>query len=155
MIKSACECGPAPQVPFNRNRFLSTFRWFWDYAGGFLTGWGTHRLDSVRQLMHAGPPISVTGAGGRSDVTDNAQTPVVLQVTYEFRNFILSYESNQLNGHGVGGRTGGRRYYRMQGREQAPAGPERNCHEPFVYIRNCWCGVRFGATDGETSEWSA
>jgi len=114
--------GPAPQVPFNRNRFLSTFRWFWDYAGGFLTDWGTHRLDSVRQIMHAGPPISVTAVGGRSDVTDNAQTPAVLQVTYEFRDFILSYESNQLNGHGVGGRTAGRRYYRMQGADDRPHG---------------------------------
>src|SRR5205823_6590096 len=33
--------GPAPAVPFNKNRFLRTFRWFWDYAGGLMTDWGT------------------------------------------------------------------------------------------------------------------
>ena len=32
--------GPAPKVPFNQNRFLAKFRWFWDYAGGFLTDFG-------------------------------------------------------------------------------------------------------------------
>ena len=29
--------GPAPSVPFNRKRFLVTYRWFWDYAGGYIT----------------------------------------------------------------------------------------------------------------------
>src|SRR5690606_7285247 len=31
--------GPAPQVPFNPNRFIFNFRWFWDYAGGMMTDW--------------------------------------------------------------------------------------------------------------------
>jgi predicted dehydrogenase len=26
--------GPAPKVPFNENRCLYKFRWFWDYSGG-------------------------------------------------------------------------------------------------------------------------
>jgi hypothetical protein len=26
--------GPAPERPFNANRFHFNFRWFWDYAGG-------------------------------------------------------------------------------------------------------------------------
>ena len=55
--------GPAPAVPFNKNRFLSTFRWFWDYAGGFLTDWGTHRLDSVHQVMGIDAPHSIAATG--------------------------------------------------------------------------------------------
>ena len=43
--------GPAPLVPFNKNRFLRNFRWFWDYAGGWMTDFGTHRLDTVQQVM--------------------------------------------------------------------------------------------------------
>ncbi|MGH7970429.1 MAG: Gfo/Idh/MocA family protein, partial [Limisphaerales bacterium] len=35
--------GPAPKVPFNSKRFLRTFRWFRDYAGGLITDFGTHR----------------------------------------------------------------------------------------------------------------
>jgi predicted dehydrogenase len=114
--------GPAPQVPFNRNRFLGSFRWFWDYAGGFLTDWGTHRLDSVRQVMHAVSPVSVTAVGSRYDMGDNAETPAVLQVTYEFPDFVLSYESNQFNAHGVGGQLPNRRYYRGQGTDDRPHG---------------------------------
>jgi predicted dehydrogenase len=114
--------GPAPAVPFNRSRFLGSFRWFWDYAGGFLTDWGTHRLDSVSQVMHARAPLSVTAVGGRYDMNDNAQTPAVLQVTYEFPDFILSYESNQFNAHGVGGQLPMRRYYRGQGTDDRPHG---------------------------------
>jgi len=114
--------GPAPLVPFNRSRFLSSFRWFWDYAGGFLTDWGTHRLDSVSQVMHAHAPSSITAVGGRYDMNDSAQTPAVLQVTYEFPDFILSYESNQFNAHGMGGQLPMRRYYRAQGTDDRPHG---------------------------------
>src|SRR4029077_14430393 len=114
--------GPAPQVPFNRSRFLGSFRWFWDYAGGFLTDWGTHRLDSVSQVMHAHAPASITAVGSRYDMNDNAQTPAILQVTYEFPDFILSYESNQYNAHGLGGQLPMRRYYRAQGTDDRPPG---------------------------------
>ncbi|WP_302812618.1 Gfo/Idh/MocA family protein, partial [Victivallis vadensis] len=43
--------GPAPQRPFNRNRFHFTFRWFWDYAGGLMTDWGVHLLDQMLTMM--------------------------------------------------------------------------------------------------------
>jgi predicted dehydrogenase len=114
--------GPAPRVPFNRNRFLSTFRWYWDYAGGFLTDWGTHRLDSVSQVMHAHAPLSVTSVGSRYDMNDSAETPATMQVTYEFPDFVLSYESNQFNAHGVGGTLPMRRYYRGLGADDRPHG---------------------------------
>jgi predicted dehydrogenase len=114
--------GPAPLVPFNRNRFLSSFRWFWDYAGGFLTDWGTHRLDSVHQVMGADAPVSVSAVGARYDLDDGAETPDTLQVTYEYPGFVLSYECCQLNGHGVGGRTPGKKYYRARGADDRPHG---------------------------------
>jgi predicted dehydrogenase len=114
--------GPAPAVPFNRNRFLGKFRWFWDYAGGFLTDWGTHRLDSVHQVMGVDAPRSIAAVGGRFELHDGAETPDILQVTYEYPGFVLSYECCQLNGHGLGGRTPGKAYYRMRGRDDRPHG---------------------------------
>jgi predicted dehydrogenase len=114
--------GPAPSVPFNRNRFLGSFRWFWDYAGGFITDWGTHRLDSVHQVMGVDAPQSVTAFGGRYELRDGAETPDVMQVTYEYPGFILSYESNMINGHGSGGRTPNRQYYRARGPDDRPHG---------------------------------
>jgi predicted dehydrogenase len=114
--------GPAPTVPFNKNRFLSTFRWFWDYAGGFITDWGTHRFDTVHQVMGVDTPLAVTAAGGRYELKDGAETPDVLQATYEYPGFVLTYDSCQLNGHGVGGRTPGKGYYRARGKDDRPHG---------------------------------
>lgn len=114
--------GPAPAVPFNKNRFLGTFRWFWDYAGGFITDWGTHRFDSVHQVMGVDSPRTVTAVGSRFDLNDGAETPDILQATYEYPGFVLSYESCQLNGLGTGGRTPGKRYYRARGTDDRPHG---------------------------------
>jgi predicted dehydrogenase len=114
--------GPAPYVPFNRNRFLNRFRWFWDYAGGLMTDWGTHRLDSLHQVMGANAPIRVTAAGGRYELKDGAETPDVLQVTYHYPSFVLSYECCMLNGQGTGGRTPGKKYYRARGKDDRPHG---------------------------------
>src|SRR6266700_773244 len=114
--------GPAPYVPFNRNRFLVTYRWFWDYAGGMATDYGTHRFDSVLQVMGADAPASVTASGGRYALKDGAETPDVLQITYEFPGYVLSYEASMLNGHGCGGRTPGRNYYLTRGKDDRPHG---------------------------------
>ena len=39
--------GPAPTRPYNPNRGLYHFRWFWDYSGGQMTNLGAHSLDIV------------------------------------------------------------------------------------------------------------
>jgi predicted dehydrogenase len=114
--------GPAPSVPFNRSRFLGTFRWFWDYAGGLITDFGTHRFDSLHQVMNVDTPQAVTAMGSRFELDDGRETPDVLQATYQYPSFILSYEACNLNAHGAGGRTPGKRYYRARGRDDRPHG---------------------------------
>jgi predicted dehydrogenase len=101
---------------------LGTFRWFWDYAGGFITDWGTHRFDSVHQVMGVDTPLTVSATGARFELQDGTDTPDVMQTTYEYPGFVLSYESCQLNGHGLGGRTPGRKYYRARGNDDRPHG---------------------------------
>jgi predicted dehydrogenase len=114
--------GPAPKVPFNQNRFLRNYRWFWDYAGGIITDYGTHRFDSVHQVMGVDAPLAVTATGRRFALDDGAETPDVIQATYEYPGFILSYEGCHLNAHGTGGRTPGRKYYQMRGADDRPHG---------------------------------
>ena len=114
--------GPAPAVPFNRKRFLATFRWFRDYAGGTITDFGTHRFDTVHQIMGDDAPLTVSAEGGRFDLRDAGEMPDVLQVSYRYRNFVLSYEASNLNAHGLGGRTPGMRYYNARGAEDRPHG---------------------------------
>ncbi len=114
--------GPAPEVPFNKNRFLVTYRWFWDYAGGMATDYGTHRFDSVHQIMGVDAPVAVTAFGGRYELKDGGDTPDVLQITYEYPGFVLSYEASMINGHGVGGRTAGFKNYLTRGATDRPHG---------------------------------
>ena len=114
--------GPAPFVPFNKNRFLRNFRWFWDYAGGWMTDFGTHRLDTVQQVMGVEAPRSVVATGGRFTLKDDGEMPDVLQVTYEYPGFILSYETCNLNVLGLGGRTPGMAYYQARDKDDRPHG---------------------------------
>ena len=115
-------CGPAPKVPYNRSRFTSTFRWFWDYAGGTITDFGTHRFDTVHQIMGVDAPRTIAASGGRFTLKDAGEMPDLLQVTYEYPGFVLSYEACNLNAHGLGGRRAGMRYYGAKGPEDRPNG---------------------------------
>jgi predicted dehydrogenase len=114
--------GPAPLVPFNKARFLSTYRWFWDYAGGWVTDFGTHRFDSFHQVMGVDAPTTVVATGGRFGLKDAGETPDLVQATYEYPGFIMSYEVCALNGHGAGGRTPAMSYYQMRGEFDRPHG---------------------------------
>lgn len=114
--------GPAPRVPFNPKRFLSTFRFFRDYAGGYITDYGTHRFATVHQVMGADAPRTVAASGGRFCLGGAGDVPDILQVTYEYPGFVMSYEACLLNGHGVGGRTPGMNYYNARGTEDRPHG---------------------------------
>ena len=114
--------GPAPKVPFNKNRFLRSFRWFWDYAGGTITDFGTHRFDTVHQVMGVDAPKSVSASGGRFSMKDGGEMPDIMQATFEYAGFILSYEACNLNAHGLGGRTPGMAYYQMRGTDDRPHG---------------------------------
>jgi len=85
--------GPAPKVPFNKNRFHFTFRWFWDYAGGLMTDWGVHMLDIVLWGAKAGGPNSVVAAGGKYAFPNDAmQTPDMMNAVYEFNDVLMSWE---------------------------------------------------------------
>ena len=115
-------CGPAPLRPFNRSRFLGSFRWFWDYAGGTITDFGTHRFDTVHQIMGVDKPKTVSASGGRFSLKDAGEMPDVIQATFEYPGFIMSYEASSINGRGIGGQTPGMRYYNARGKEDQPHG---------------------------------
>jgi hypothetical protein len=72
--------------------------------------------------MGAELPRTVSAAGGRFSLKDAGEMPDVLHVTYEYPGFVLSYEMCNLNGHGLGGRTPGMRYYNARGEEDRPHG---------------------------------
>jgi predicted dehydrogenase len=85
--------GPAPNRPFNQNRFHFNFRWFWDYAGGLMTDWGVHLVDYALLGMNAKDPISVMASGGKMAYPDDAaETPDTLATVYDFGDFVMLWE---------------------------------------------------------------
>ncbi len=85
--------GPAPERPFNPNRFHFNFRWYWDYAGGLMTDWGVHLLDYALYGMQAYTPKSVMSSGAKYAYPDDAmQTPDTQQAIYEFDDFGLIWD---------------------------------------------------------------
>ena len=115
-------CGPAPLVPYNKLRHLATYRWFSDYSHGYITDYGTHRFDTVHQIMGVERPTTVSASGGKFALTHIGDVPDTLQVTYEYPGFIMSYEASNIAGHGLGGRTPGMKYYNTKGDIDRPNG---------------------------------
>lgn len=85
--------GPAPWVPYDPARTIGTYRAFFDYAGGWITDYGVHRFDTVHQIMGRDIPLTVNASGARYAVGGLGDQPDVLQVTYEYPGFVMSYEA--------------------------------------------------------------
>ena len=92
--------GPAPKLPFNKNRFHYNFRYFWDYAGGLMADWGVHMLDFALFGMDAGRPKTITALGGKFAYDDFRQTPDTLNVLYEYDDFTVNWEHSVCLGNG-------------------------------------------------------
>ena len=112
--------GPAPKVPFNSSRL--DYRSWMDYTNGIISDYGNHRFDSVHQIMGAEIPLKVSSSAMRFDKNRAGDIYDFQQATYEYPDFILSYEASVFNGHGLGGRTPGQRYYGMRGTDDRPHG---------------------------------
>ncbi len=99
--------GPAPDRPFNENRFHFNFRWFWDYAGGLMTDWGVHLLNICQWAMGPEVPKRVSSTGGKYVVEDNSETPDTQVALYEFSDYTLVFEQQMVGGIGPGGKPHG------------------------------------------------
>ncbi len=103
--------GPAPERPFNPNRFTFNWRYYWDYGGGMLTDFCCHLIDLVHWAMEVDAPRSVSATGGRYASGDDAETPDTLEVAYEYEKgddrFVLSWSQIDVNDHGFDGRPAG------------------------------------------------
>lgn len=83
--------GPAPKVPYNRNRTYYNFRWFYHYSGGQLTNFGVHRLDLMRWCVGLESPLAVTAMGGKFGVDDNREIPDTLEVLWRYPGTLMVF----------------------------------------------------------------
>jgi predicted dehydrogenase len=79
--------GPAPMRPYNSNRGLYHFRWFWDTSGGQMTNLGHHSLDIVHWVFDLPAPRAVYSTGGRWFLDDNGETPDTQHAIIEYDKF--------------------------------------------------------------------
>ncbi|QOR75634.1 MAG: Gfo/Idh/MocA family oxidoreductase [Thermoflavifilum sp.] len=85
--------GPAPERPFNPNRFHFNFRWFFDYAGGLMTDWGVHLIDYALLAMKAGYPERITAMGGKFGFPHDAEEwPDTMTALFDYGSFAIQWE---------------------------------------------------------------
>ena len=108
--------GPAPKRAFNDNRFgvdpkdryYSNVRYFWDYAGGWMTDWAIHWLDIVQMAFKEEIPTEISAMGGKLYVKDNTETPDTMEVSYMYPSgFVATYERRSGNGQSMFDKGGG------------------------------------------------
>ena len=76
--------GPAPRVPYNRNRAFYRFRWFYDYSGGQVTNFGAHFLDFTHWALGHEAPLAVAAMGAKLAVEDNREVPDTLEAMWTY-----------------------------------------------------------------------
>jgi len=84
--------GPAPQRPFNKNRFLYNWHWNWDYGNGDIGNQGVHQMDIARWALGKGLPRAVTSLGGRFGYKDDGLTPNTQLAVFDYGDAKLLFE---------------------------------------------------------------
>jgi len=87
--------GPAPERPFNPNRFHYEWHWNWDYGNGDMGNQGVHEMDMARWGLGVGLPTKVHAGGGHFMFDDDQQTPNTLVCVYQYpeQNKMLVFET--------------------------------------------------------------
>lgn len=78
--------GPAPERPFNPNRFHYNWHWNWDYGNGDMGNQGVHEVDIARWGLGVTLPTKISAMGGHFMFSDDQNTPNVLMAMFEFPN---------------------------------------------------------------------
>ena len=110
--------GPAPQRPFNPNRFHGNWNWYRDYGNGDIGGDGIHDLD----LAHFGlspetHPVRITEHGSSVHLEGvEREFPDNMMVAYHFREGkVLLYEDRAWTPYGSHGVDSGNAFYGTEG----------------------------------------
>jgi len=90
--------GPAPKVPYNRNRAFYRFRWFYDYSGGQVTNYGAHFIDFIHWALGEDTPLAVTAMGAKLALDDNREIPDTLEVLWTYpRGTLVTFSQFNTN----------------------------------------------------------
>lgn len=97
--------GPAPERPFNPNRFHYNWRFFWDYGNSELGNQGIHLLDvallGIQKIRNKEKclPTKISGHGGIYWLKDAKEVPDTQVVNYDYGDFLLVWELRSFARH--------------------------------------------------------
>jgi len=138
--------GPAPVVPFTKNRWRYKWHWFWDYGGGDIVNDGIHHLDLAVWGMDVDQqyPTEVVTSGGQLWYDDDHETPDTQTITYIYPKVQILYEMRLWTPYGMDGHGNDAVFYGtegwienktlVRGDERIPIKPEDYGIEPMEGI---------------------
>jgi predicted dehydrogenase len=92
--------GPAPNIPFNGDRFFR-FRKYWDYSGGIATDLHFHLAAPFIAAIGNDFPTRVVGMGGRWVYNDGREVPDTFLTAADYPSkYSMTIQSSQVNGTG-------------------------------------------------------
>ncbi len=83
--------GPAPLRPYNENRFLYNWHFFWDTGGTTEFGNnGIYRMDTARWALNKNEhPVKISCTGGKYGRDDDQEVPNLLMADYEYSDGVI------------------------------------------------------------------
>lgn len=80
--------GPAPFVPYVKERAHGSFRYWWDYSGGTMTDWGAHHNDIALWGLglDRGGPVAVEGRSLRDMIPGGFDAFAEYEVKFTYAN---------------------------------------------------------------------
>jgi predicted dehydrogenase len=99
--------GPAPERPFNPNRFHYEWHWFWDTGTGEIGNNGIHGLDLARYVLGLDAPTQVTSSGGKFFYDDDREVPDTQIAAFTFPSCSLVWEHRFWEKNGLEGESFG------------------------------------------------
>jgi predicted dehydrogenase len=92
--------GPAPQMPFNADRFFR-FRKYWDYSGGIATDLHYHVVAPFHVAIANDFPTRVAGMGGLWIYNDGREVPDTFLTAADYPSrYSMTVQSSQVNENG-------------------------------------------------------
>lgn len=87
--------GPAPERPFNENRFHGSWRHFWDYGSGMASDWGVHLMDIALWANddQSAPGKSLVYAANTYEGPDRArETFDSMNISFPKKDFVINFD---------------------------------------------------------------
>ena len=82
--------GPAPYRPFNENRYIYQWHWYWDTGTTEFGNNGIYRMDTVRWALNKNThPVKIHCSGGKFCRDDDQEVPNTLVASYEYEDGII------------------------------------------------------------------